>query len=106
MSFRYMRTLLFFDLPSITSDDKRHYRKFVKLLKKCGFIMLQESVYSLLSVNQESVNSKIKIIEKQLPPAGSVMVLSVTEKQFANINILLGDCQTDIINTTDRVVIL
>lgn len=68
--------------------------------------MLQESVYSMLSVNQENVDSKMKIIEEHLPPEGSIMALSVTEKQFSSINILLGENKCDIINTTDRVVIL
>ena len=44
MSYRYMRTLLFFDLPTYTQTDRRNYRKFIKLLKTNGCYMLQESV--------------------------------------------------------------
>ncbi len=40
-----MRMLVFFDLPTLTKEDKRNYRQFRKLLIKNGFIMLQESVY-------------------------------------------------------------
>ena len=40
--FRFMRMLVFFDLPTITGEEKRHYRQFRKLLIKNGFVMLQE----------------------------------------------------------------
>ena len=43
--FRFMRMIVFFDLPTLTNEDKRNYRKFRKVLIKNGFIMLQESVY-------------------------------------------------------------
>ena len=43
--FRFMRMIVFFDLPAITVEEKRHYRQFRKLLIKNGFVMLQESVY-------------------------------------------------------------
>ena len=45
MSYRFMRVIVFFDLPVLTSDDRRAYRKFRKSMLKKGFIMLQESVY-------------------------------------------------------------
>ena len=40
MNFRYMRLLVMFDLPVITSEDKREYRKFKKYLEKNGYLML------------------------------------------------------------------
>ena len=46
--FRFMRIMVFFDLPTITLEDRRNYTKFIKCLIKNGFIMLQESVYSKL----------------------------------------------------------
>ncbi|UQT38679.1 CRISPR-associated endonuclease Cas2 [Acidaminococcus intestini] len=33
-----MRLLVFFDLPTITAQDKREYRAFRKLLIKNGFL--------------------------------------------------------------------
>ena len=38
---RFMRILLFFDLPTETNKDKREYRKFVKFLISEGFIRIQ-----------------------------------------------------------------
>lgn len=44
MSYRYMRILVFFDLPVVTDEERRIYRTFRKYLIKNGFLMLQESV--------------------------------------------------------------
>ena len=38
---RFMRILLFFDLPIESNKDKKEYREFVKLLTGEGFIRLQ-----------------------------------------------------------------
>ena len=34
MIYRFMRTILFFDLPSVTKTDHREYAKFTKFIKK------------------------------------------------------------------------
>ena len=47
MSYRYMRVMVFFDLPVITSANRKDYRDFHKYLIKTGFLMMQESVYCL-----------------------------------------------------------
>ena len=46
MSYRFMRVIVFFDLPTLTLEDKKEYRNFRKFLLKRGFAMMQESVYS------------------------------------------------------------
>ena len=51
MSYRFMRILVMFDLPTETSEDRRNYRKFRKNLIKNGFIMMQESVYVRLAIS-------------------------------------------------------
>ncbi|MFV0499900.1 MAG: CRISPR-associated endonuclease Cas2, partial [Bacilli bacterium] len=43
---RFMRIILFFDLPQTTSTEKKVYRKFHNLLISEGFIMVQFSIYS------------------------------------------------------------
>ena len=45
MSYRFMRMIVFFDLPTKTTADLREYRKFRKLLITNGFVMMQTSVY-------------------------------------------------------------
>ena len=38
-----MRSILFFDLPNNTSQEKRAYRHFIKDLMHNGFYRIQES---------------------------------------------------------------
>ena len=101
-----MRTILFFDLPTLTLANQRAYRKFIKFLKKNGFYMLQESVYVKMSIDQQAVDSTINKIRTELPSSGSVIALNVTEKQFSSMNILLGEIETDVLTTSDRIIIL
>ena len=44
--YRYMRVLLFFDLPRETHSELKSAAKFRKDLLDDGFLMLQESVRS------------------------------------------------------------
>lgn len=45
-----------FDLPVKTKKDRREYSNFRKYLVKSGFMMIQESVYSKLALNQNVAN--------------------------------------------------
>lgn len=99
-----MRTLVFFDLPTLTATQRRNYRIFVRKLKALGFFMMQESVYSKMSINDQYVDSTIKSIEQFLPKDGSVFALTVTEKQFASMKFLLGEYKTDVIETDERII--
>lgn len=97
-----MRSLLRFDLPVDTSAQRREYRQFVKFLKKQGFIMFQESIYVKLSINEAAVRCLQKTIRNHLPSGGLVSRMTVTEKQFASIDYLVGNFETDILNTDER----
>lgn len=100
--YRYMRTLIFFDLPVIKASQRREYRRFVTMLKKNGFFMLQESVYVRMSLNQTSVDNVLDIIRENKPKEGSVAALTITERQFSNIEFIVGDLDTDVINSDER----
>lgn len=51
-----MRLIVMFDLPTLTVEDMRSYRDFRKFLIKNGFMMMQESVYSKIALNQSMAN--------------------------------------------------
>lgn len=106
MSYRYMRQLVFFDLPTETATDKREYRKFRKFLINEGFIMLQYSVYSKLALNDTQAATVMRNLDKNRPPKGSIIVLKVTEKQFAGMKYLLGDKDGSVANSDSRVIFL
>ncbi len=89
MRYRFMRILVFFDLPTETSKDRKIYSKFRKFLIKEGFIMMQESVYSKLALNNSITNAIRDKIEKNKPPKGIVQMLVITEKQFSSMEYIV-----------------
>ena len=99
-----MRILVFFDLPVQTAAERRAYGQFRKYLVKSGYMMLQESVYCKLSPNQTAVEAQVEALRKNKPPAGIVEVLTITEKQFARMEMIVGSRQGDIVNTAERYV--
>lgn len=106
MSYRFMRIVVFFDLPTLTDSDKREYRKFRKLLIKNGFIIMQESVYTRMVLNQTVQNSVIELLKKNKPPAGLVQAMIVTEKQFSNTVNISGKITSDVIDSDERLLVL
>lgn len=104
MSYRFMRIIVFFDLPTETADDRRNYRRFHSGLVKNGFIMMQESVYCKLILNQSAVRPVTEGIRKNRPPRGLVQMLCITEKQYAGMEYLVGVSESDVITTDERFV--
>jgi len=86
-----MRILVLFDLPVTTRKLKKEYIKFRMLLIKLGFDMLQFSVYSKVTRNHDDAAKYLLKIKNNLPKQGSVRALTVTEKQYASMLVLVGD---------------
>ena len=99
-----MRMILFFDLPSVTKKDHKEYQKFIKLIKSKGFVMLQESVYTKLAITPSVVDSVMIELKKKVPVEGSISLLTITEKQFSSMKQLLGEIETDVIMSEDKVI--
>lgn len=106
MSYRFMRIIVFFDLPTDDAADRRNYRKFRKMLVSNGFFMLQESVYCRMVLNKSIEQSVKAILRKNRPPSGCVEILTITEKQFSKIEFLTGKNHYDVIDSDERLVIL
>jgi|SRR5699024_1001080 len=106
MSYRFMRVIVMFDLPTLTSADRKAYRSFRKFLMNSGFLMLQESVYSKLALNGTVANTVVRNVEKNVPDNGLVQMLTVTEKQFAKMTYLVGSKQSEIIDNDKRLLII
>ena len=101
-----MRNLIFFDLPRDTSAQRREATVFVKQLLKNGYIMMQESVYCRLVINANCIEAEKEKVRKIKPKTGNVLMLTITEKQFNDIEILLGETSHKILNSTDRAVFI
>ena len=106
MSYRFMRVMIFFDLPVGTSEERRNYAKFRKYLVKNGFIMMQESVYSKLALNPSIANAVVENIRKNKPPVGLVQMMVLTEKQYSKMEIVVGNAQSTVLESDERLVIL
>jgi CRISPR-associated protein Cas2 len=85
-----MRIIVFFDLPVVTKKDRKIYSKFRKFLIQSGFDMIQFSVYARTTRNNDDAKKHIALVDRSKPLKGSVRVLSVTEKQYASMLILVG----------------
>lgn len=101
-----MRLLLFFDLPRNTAKECKQATRFVSDLKKEGFLMLQESVYCKLILSATSKPLIMNKLNKIKPSIGNVFVLTITEKQFSNMDYLLGEKPNAQIDSVERVVVL
>lgn len=99
-----MRLLLFFDLPTETSKNRLDYTRFHKFLIKNGFIIMQKSVYSKLVINNVTSAAVKAKISKNLPPAGIIELLEVTENQFSRIEYLIGEKQSVIEESMERLI--
>ena len=106
MSYRFMRLLLFFDLPRYTALERKQATRFRKDLVENGFIMLQESVYCKLALNVTAMDSVKAKVAKILPTKGSVMMLTVTEKQFENMDIYCENFKLEVAATDSRLLVI
>ena len=87
---RFMRLIVFFDLPMVTKTEKRAYVQFRRFLLNDGYDMIQWSVYGRLLNGSDDHEKHQKRLIDNLPPAGSIRCMTVTEKQFAGIKLLVG----------------
>lgn len=101
-----MRVIVFFDLPVVTTAQRREYTRFRKYLLKSGFVMQQESVYSKLALNTTVAQRIAENIRKNKPVEGLVQMLTITEKQYGRMENLVGETKSEVLQSDDRMVIL
>jgi CRISPR-associated protein Cas2 len=85
-----MRMMVFFDLPVVSKQDRRAYTLFRRFLLNDGYDMIQYSIYGRILNGNDAEEKHMKRLLANLPPEGSVRVLTVTEKQFASMKLLVG----------------
>lgn len=106
MTYRYMRVIVFFDLPVTSSENIRQYTKFRKFLLKSGFLMMQESIYCKLALNATAAEAILANLRKNKPESGVVQVLTMTEKQFQKIEFIVGKSKHNVLDNDERLVVL
>lgn len=83
-----------FDLPTKTKKDKKRYHWFHDELAKEGYMMLQYSVYGKIFSSAESANlgkKRIKDFVAKNIKQGNIRILLFTDKQFENMDIIIGE---------------
>lgn len=106
MSYRFMRVIVLFDIPTTTYEYRREYVRFRKFLLKNGFIMVQESVYSKIALNSSTANFIAERVRKNKPEVGLVQMLTITEKQYSKMELICGEEPKEVLDSDERLVIL
>ncbi len=106
MRCRFMRVMILFDLPVGTAAERKEYGRFRKFLIRSGFVMMQESVYTKIVLNPAAAAAVIRKIRAAGPAEGLVQALTVTEKQFAAIELITGSTDHEVVDSTERLVVL
>ena len=104
MAYRFMRLLVFFDLPMVSKTDLKNYTRFRKFLIKEGFVMMQESVYVKLLLNGTMANLMLERLKKQVPTKGVIQTMLITEKQFCDMEFLVGNKKSIVEDSDKRLV--
>lgn len=90
---KFMRIIVMFDLPVKTKKQSKDVSAFRKFLLKDGYYMMQYSIYVRVCNGQDSVEMHKSRLKSAVPSNGSIRVLTVTEKQYENIDVFLGKRQ-------------
>lgn len=88
---KFMRLIVFFDLPVTTAAKRRAANRFRHFLIKDGYQMLQLSVYARIVRGRDGLHKHYTRLQKNLPEEGQVRCLEVTEKQYAGMLMLIGE---------------
>ena len=88
--YRIMWILVFFDLPTETKKERKAASDFRKNLQRDGFTMFQFSIYMRHCASSENAAVHMKRVRSFLPELGSVGMICITDKQFANIELFYG----------------
>lgn len=89
-AYRVMWVLVFFDLPTETKKNRHDATQFRKDLIEDGFIMFQFSIYGRHCSSMENALVHMKRVKTFLPESGNVGIMSITDKQFGNIDLFYG----------------
>lgn len=87
--------MVFFDLPVQSKSQRRAAARFRNFLLKDGYHMIQYSVYGRVCNGYAMVDKHKQRVRQALPFEGSVRLLTITEKQYQSMAILLGSAHPD-----------
>lgn len=89
-AYRIMWVLVLYDLPTETKANMRDANLFRKKLIDDGFGLFQFSMYVRHCPSRENADVHIKRVKANLPKAGKVAIMCITDKQFGDIEIFFA----------------
>ncbi|WP_457596893.1 CRISPR-associated endonuclease Cas2 [Hydrogenimonas sp.] len=93
-AFRIMWLLVMFDLPTSTKKERRRYRWFVDFLEKEGYTRIQYSIYAKVFnsyASSQHGKRRLKEFLHMNVKSGNVRLLLFTDKQFSQIELVVGE---------------
>ena len=87
---KFMRIMVFFDLPVKTKAQRREATRFRNFLLADGYHMQHYSVYARVCNGMDAVEKHRQRVKQNLPENGAIRLMVITEKQYEAIDILLG----------------
>ena len=93
--YRAMWLFAMFDLPVNDKKSRRAYTQFRKALLKQGFTMMQYSIYARQVPREEADLSLRRRVRLSLPDVGQVRLMSITDRQFAKMDVFIGRKRKD-----------
>lgn len=88
--YRVMWQFVMFDLPTETKRQRRDASIFRKRLLQHGFTMWQYSVYLHHMASDEGARAKAGLLKKLMPAEGFICILKITDKQYADMEVIHG----------------
>ena len=93
--YRIMWIMVLFDLPTDTKKERKVAAKFRKDLIGDGFTMFQFSIYLRHCPSFENAQVHIARVKSHLPELGKIGIISITDKQFGDMELYIGHKKTD-----------
>ena len=92
-AYRFMWLMIMFDMPTDTKKARKKYRYLRNELLKEGYMMMQFSIYIRSFHSYEAAlggKKRIKDFIASNVAKGSIRMLMFTDKQFGNMDIIVG----------------
>lgn len=88
--YRILWVLVFYDLPTETKKERKAAAAFRKQIMQDGFTMFQFSLYVRHCNSRENAQVHIRRVKSILPELGHIGIMTVTDKQFGDIELFYG----------------
>jgi CRISPR-associated protein Cas2 len=80
-----MWVMVMFDLPVLTKAQRKAANGYREMLYETGFSQVQFSVYAKYLINSTGMRSLLPGLKGNVPPAGEVRILRLTDEQWAGM---------------------